>query len=87
MQEDYLKGDFVQFKCSTGQYIIEIQKEGIAYTGNLNICKNEKIFLAISPNDYYYLSSNDENSYIVYEDSLKVADDDKEAGRKDPACW
>lgn len=76
LQENYLSGQFVQFQCSTGQYIIEVQKGGIAYTCNLNLNKNEKTFLALSQNEYYYLSPNDEDEYIVYKDSLKTKDDD-----------
>ena len=83
LQEDYLNGDFVQFKCSTGQYIIEIQKEGIAYTANLNISKNEKTFLAISPDDYYYLSPNDEDSYIINENNDKVQSNDESTLKKE----
>lgn len=69
LQENYLKGQFVQFQCSTGQYIIEVQKGGIAYTHNLNLNKNEKMFLALSADDYYYLSSDEKDSYIAYEDN------------------
>lgn len=69
LQDDYLDGQFVQFKCSTGQYIIEVQKGGISYTQNLNINKSEKLFLAFSADEYYYLSPSDKDSYITPEDN------------------
>lgn len=77
LQENYLEGQFVQFQCSTGQYIIEVQKGGIAYTHNLNLNKNEKTFLALSADDYYYLSSDEKDSYIVYEDSDREQSSEK----------
>lgn len=43
---------------------MEVQKGGIAYTCSLNIDKNEKMFLALSADDYYYLSQ-DEKDFIV----------------------
>lgn len=81
LQENYLDGQFVQFQCSTGQYIIEVQKGGIAYTHNLNLNKNEKTFLALSADDYYYLSSDEKDSYIVYEDSNKEQSSEKSTYR------
>lgn len=80
LSTNYLDGQFVQFKCSTGQYIIEVQKGGIAYTGNLNISKNEKQFLALSPDDYYYLSSDEKDSYIEPEEGGQEAKPDSEKG-------
>lgn len=81
LQDNYLDGQFVQFQCSTGQYIIEVQKGGIAYTYNLNLNKNEKMFLALSADDYYYLSSNEKDSYIVLEDSDKEHNSEESTSR------
>lgn len=78
LQDNYLDGQFVQFQCSTGQYIIEIQKGGIAYTHNLNISKNEKMFLALSPEDYYYLSPDEKDLYINLENIGKEPKQDSE---------
>lgn len=71
LQENYLKGQFIQFQCSTGQYIIEVQKGEISYTHNLNLSKSEKMFLALSVEDYYYLSPNEKDSYISPEENEK----------------
>lgn len=79
LQDNYLEGQFVKFQCSTGRYIIEVQKGGIAYTHNINITENERTFLALSQDNYYYLSLNDEDLYIVYEDN------DKEQNSKESA--
>lgn len=76
LQDNYLDGQFIQFQCSTGQYIIEVQKGEIAYTHNLNISKNEKMFLALSEDDYYYLSPDEKDLYINIENIDKDSKQD-----------
>lgn len=78
LQEDYLDGQFVQFRCSTGQYIIEVQKGGIAYTRYLNIDDMEKTFLALSKDDYYYLSESQDDSYIDLKDIEQESQNDND---------
>jgi len=55
IEDSYLANSFVTFQCSTGQYILEIHKNGIAYTSNITIAENEKAFIGIAERDHYYL--------------------------------
>lgn len=51
--ENNYTGDYVTFKCSTGDYTIEIRKNNIAYVQDLHIDQNiEKRILVISKKDY-----------------------------------
>lgn len=51
--ENNYSGDYVTFECSTGDYVIEIRKNNIAYVQDLYVSENiEKRILVISKKDY-----------------------------------
>lgn len=51
--ENNYSGDYVTFECSTGDYVIEIRKNNIAYVQDISVKENiEKRILVISKKDY-----------------------------------
>lgn len=56
LENSYSADTFVTFRCSTGQYIVEIYKNGIVYASNIFVDESDKISIDIGEKDHYYLS-------------------------------